>query len=291
MTSSARPGSEVVQPAQRSQHVVEALVVGPRAAVDELHHEERVADGARVGLLPEDGRYGIALRPHDPHDRCLATALGAEHAVLLDPDHAAPPGPAHVEHQPAEPAGDDRRVLQPGAARRQPPGQPVHQVRVGRGRAALGVAVVTGEQLEQRGGRGDILIEPLQAQRLDLTGQRPGVAGHRGGEQAARGVQHLPVVVPGQAEQVTQGRGTLRVRVGAAGRAVRGHLLPAPQLGGTERELFRAPLRTGQDLVPDEHGHSRARALASAAKSYPAPQTGLDIASGASAKGEAQNHS
>ena len=125
------------------------------------------------------------------------------------------------------------------------------------------------------------------------AGQRrgPGVAGHRVAEQPARRVQHLPVVGAGQAEQVAQHRRALRVRVGPAGRAVRGHLLPAAVFGGTEREPFRALLRVEQDGVLDEDGHSRARALASAAKSYPAPQTGSDIASGASAKGDEQNHS
>ena len=106
---------EAVQLGERPQHVVEPLVVGPGAAGHVLHDEERMAENARVGLLPQDGRNGIAARPQDPHDGRLAAALGGEHAVLLDPHHAVPAGPAHVEHEPAEPSGDDGHILQPGS--------------------------------------------------------------------------------------------------------------------------------------------------------------------------------
>ena len=46
----------------------------------------------------------------------------------------------------------------------------------------VGVAVVPGEQLEQRSGRRDVLVEPLPAQRVHLPGQR--VGGGRVAEQA-----------------------------------------------------------------------------------------------------------
>ena len=68
-------------------------------------------------------------------------------------------------------------------------------------------------------------------------------------------------------KQVAQYGRAFRVRVGPARQAVRSHLLPAPLLGGAEREPFGAPLRVGQDGVFDEDGHSSARAFVSATKS------------------------